>query len=120
MIFGTLAVTVGLSTSTLVLFRFIDDSGCLGYSRFQRTSDGTLDAFSLDRACYRGDVCCHDGIVLRGAQVSCSGIGGIVFYTSLAHVFVISADTLDERATTLRLLTLTVAIADVGLIVGRI
>lgn len=118
-IFGKLAAMVGLSISTLLLFRFIVATavvwGILGF----RGRAKLLSGRPLWIALAIGVVyAIMTALFFEGLEYLSAGLAAIVFYTYPAHVFVISAVALDERPTTLKLLALTVAVAGVGLIVG--
>lgn len=118
-IFGKLTATVGLSTSTLLLFRFIVATavvwGILGFRGQVKLLSGRPLRIALGIGVVYAVM---TALFFEGIEYLSAGLAAIVFYTYPAHVFVISAVTLDERPTKVKLLALTVAIAGVGLIVG--
>lgn len=118
-IFGKLAAAVGLNTSTLLLFRFIVATTVIWGILFLRGRARLLSSRSLWITVVVGVVyAIMTALFFEGLEYLSAGLAAIVFYTYPAHVFVISAVTLNERLTRLKLLALTVAIAGVGLIVG--
>lgn len=118
-IFGKLAYAAGLSTSTLLLFRFIVATllvwaafGVLGRAT-------TLSGRKLWIALAVGMLyAIMTGLFFWGLEYVPASLAAIVFYTYPAHVFAISTVVLDERLTRLKGLSLTVALVGVILIVG--
>lgn len=118
-IFGKLAATVGISTPTLLLFRFLVATvATLAYfglnGRAQRLSGRPLRV-ALSMGVVYGAMTV---LFFLGLEFIPAGLAAIVFYTYPVHVFAISAVLLDERLTPRKLLALGGAVAGVGLLVG--
>ena len=118
-IFGKLAAAAGLSTSTLLLFRFVVATitvwAVFGFRRRAQLLSGRALWIALAIGTMYGVM---NGLFFEGLASLSAGLTAIVFYTYPVHVFVLTTVALDERVTRLKMLALGVAVAGVGLIVG--
>jgi drug/metabolite transporter (DMT)-like permease len=118
-IFGKLAAAVGLSTPTLLVFRFVVATAVIWGFLGLRGRAERLSGRPLRVALGIGVVYAVMTVLFFvGIDFLSAGLAAVVFYTYPVHVFVISAVALNERPTTPKLLALVAAVAGVGLIVG--
>ena len=118
-IFGKLAAAAGLSTSTLLLFRFVVATitiwAVFGFRGRAQLLSGRALWIALAIGTTYGVM---NGLFFEGLAYLSAGLTAIVFYTYPVHVFVLATVALDERLTRLKTLALGVAVAGVGLIAG--
>ena len=118
-IFGKLAAAAGLSTSTLLLFRFVVATitvwAVFGFRGRAQLLSGRALWIALAIGTMYGVM---NGLFFEGLAYLSAGLTAIVFYTYPVHVFVLATVALDERVTRLKMLALGVAVAGVGLIAG--
>lgn len=116
-IFGKLAPSVGLSTSTLLLFRFIVATltvwTVFGIRGQARLPSGRLLWIALTIGVIYGIM---NGLFFEGLDYLSAGLAAIIFYTYPVYVFVIATIALNERLTRLKLLALSIAVVGVGFI----
>ena len=116
-IFGKLAPSVGLSTSTLLLFRFIVATltvwTVFGIRGQARLPSGRLLWIALVIGVIYGIM---NGLFFEGLEYLSAGLAAIIFYTYPVYVFVIATIALNERPTRLKLLALSIAVFGVGFI----
>lgn len=118
-IFGKLAASVGLPTSTLLLYRFVVATTLIWAAYAVRGRFRPLSGRSLGVALAIGLV--YGGMTVlffEGLGFLSAGLAAIVFYTYPVHVLVLSTVLLDERLSRGRVLALALAVLGVGVIVG--
>ena len=118
-VFGKLANTIGLSTSTMLLFRFIIATiavwvifGVHGQARFL---SGRPLWIALALGVIYGIM---NGLFFEGLDYLSAGLAAIIFYTYPVYVFVVATAVLNERLTYLKILALSIAVVGVVLIAG--
>lgn len=118
-IFGKLAAAGGLSTATLLLFRFILATAVIWSVVRICGQARVLSGRSLWIALGIGGLYgLMTGLFFWGLEFLSAGLAAIVFYTYPVHVFGISTAVLNEQLTRMKLLALGFAVLGVGLIVG--
>ncbi|SDJ78265.1 Threonine/homoserine efflux transporter RhtA [Halovenus aranensis] len=118
-IFGKIATEVGLSTTTLLVFRFLVGAALL-WAGLAVTGRATL----LDRRESRAALALgvlyalFTGFYFWGLLFIPAGLTGLVFYTYPVYVYVLAVWLLDEPLSGRKVGALALALGGVGLIVG--
>lgn len=119
-IFGKFATAFGLSTSTLLLFRFIVATVLIWLALTVTGRRWFLSGRQLQIAIAIGLMyAVATWFYFKGLETLTAGVAIIVFYTYPVHVFVISTVFLEERISVTKLLALVLALIGIVLIIGK-
>jgi drug/metabolite transporter (DMT)-like permease len=118
-IFGTVAVEVGLNTTTLLTCRFAIGTALLWIGLGLRGRAHPLSGRQLRIALGLGVLyAVFSGLFFWGLLFVPAGVAGITFYTFPVYVYALSVTLLDERLSTRKLGALALALSGVFLIVS--
>jgi drug/metabolite transporter (DMT)-like permease len=118
-IFGTVAVEVGLNTTTLLTCRFAIGTALLWIGLGLRGRAHLLSGRQLRIALGLGVLyAVFSGLFFWGLLFVPAGVAGITFYTFPVYVYALSVTLLDERLSTRKLGALALALLGVFLIVS--
>lgn len=118
-IFGTVAVEIGLNTTTLLSFRFAVGTALLWIGLGLRDRAHLPSGRQLRIALGLGVLyAAFSGLFFWGLLFVPAGVAGITFYTFPVYVYALSVTLLDERLSARKLGALALALAGVFLIVG--